>query len=288
MCCLRAGSDYQPRPKTLFLTLSLFTLMRLFTQVASVCLLAAVAHPAGAQAPAQDPGATGALPASRISYYNNQGRSVASTDSAEHREEMVFQSPAGGQLRIYYPSGKLRREVAYLDFSQRIKQGTETSYYETGEVKSRCRYQNDVPVEPYLQYYRTGQVRCRMNVKSGFFGSSGAAFTPDGKSLKYDLQTQQKPTLNGGGDQVIVAAVSSRVSYPPEALQLQKTGRVFATFLVDDAGFVRNARILKSPSPLFNATVLNAVGSLGRFEPGKMSGEPVDVLFTVPVSFKLQ
>lgn len=229
-----------------------------------------------------------AVPASRVSYYNAQGRPVARADSADHREEMVFQGPAGGQLRIYYPSGRLRREVAYLDFSQRTKQGPETSYYETGEVKSRCRYLNDVPVEAYVQYYRNGNVRCRMNVKSGFFGNSGAAFAPDGKPLKYDLQTQVKPTLNGGGDQAIMAAVNSHVSYPPEALLQQKTGRVFATFLVDDAGFVRNARILKSSSPLFNAVVLDAVWALGRFEPGKMSGEPVDIFFTIPVSFKLQ
>ena len=234
------------------------------------------------------PAATAAVPHTQTNFYNAKGRLVATADSAEHREEMVFQSPVGGQLRIYYPSGRLRREVAYLDFSQRIKQGPETSYYETGEVKSRCRYENDVPVEPYVQYYRTGSVRYRMNVKSGFFGSSGAAFTPEGKPLKYDLKTQVKPTLNGGGDQAIVAAVSSRVSYPPEALQQQQSGRVFATFLVDDAGFVRNVRILKSPSPLFNATVLDAVWALGRFEPGKMLGEPVDIFFTIPVSFKIQ
>ncbi|GAA4023633.1 hypothetical protein GCM10022409_04370 [Hymenobacter glaciei] len=229
-----------------------------------------------------------AIPAGRTNYYNARGRLVATADSADHREEMVYQNPVGGQLRIYYPSGRLRREVAYLDFNQRIKEGPETSYYETGEVKSRCRYQNDAPVQAYVQYYRNGKLRSRTNVKSGFFGSSGSAFTPEGKSLKYDAQTQVKPTLNGGGDQAIAAAVSSHVSYPPEALVQQKTGRVFATFLVDDAGFVRNVRILKSPSPLFNTTVMDAVWALGRFEPGKMSGEPVDTFFTIPVNFKLQ
>lgn len=250
---------------------------KLWSALWSLCALSA-----GAQS------LPGPVPANRTSFYNVRGRLVASADSADHREEMVFQSPVGGHLRIYYPSGRLRREAAYLNFSERIKQGPETSYYETGEVKSRCRYQNDVPVEAYVQYYRNGNVRCRMKVKGGFLGNTGAAFTPDGKPLKYNLQTQVKPTLNGGGDQAIAAAVNSHVSYPPEALLLQKTGRVFATFLVDDTGFVRNVRILKSPSPLFNTTVLDAIRALGRFEPGTMSGEPVDIFFTIPVSFKLQ
>ena len=240
---------------------------------------------AGAQALAAPPAP---VPASRTTFYNAQGRLLARPDSADHREEMVFDGPTGGVRRVYYPSGRLRRETAYLDFDQRIKQGAETSYYETGEVKSRCRYQRDAPTEAYVQYYRNGGVRSRTNVKSGFFGSTGSAFTPEGKPLKYDPQTQLKPTLNGGGDQAIAAAVASRVSYPAEAQLQQKTGRVFATFLVDDAGFVRNVRILKSPSPLFSETVLNAVWALGRFESGKMLGEPVDVFFTIPVSFKLQ
>ena len=250
--------------------------------------LSAVPTVAAAQSLAAPVAAGSVVPVTRTQYYNAKGRLAVSADSAEHREEMIFRDQVGGQLRVYYPSGQLRREVAYMDFGRRIKQGGETSYYETGEVKSRCRYENDVPVEAYIQYYRNGNVRCRMNVKGGFFGSSGSAFTPEGKPMKYNLLNQIKPTLNGGGDPVIATAVQRNVIYPPEALLQQKSGRVFATFLVDDAGFVRNVRILKTPSPLFNATVLDAVWALGRFKPGKMSGEPVDVFFTIPVSFKLQ
>ena len=250
--------------------------------------LSAVPTVAAAQSLAASVATGSVVPVTQIHYYNAKGRLAVSADSAEHREEMIFRDQLGGQLRVYYPSGQLRREAVYLDFGRRIKQGNETSYYETGEVKSRCRYENDVPVEAYVQYYRNGNVRCRMNVKNGFFGNTGAAFTPDGKPMKYDLLNQMKPTLNGGGDLVIAMAVQRNVSYPPEALLLQKSGRVFATFLVDDAGFVRNVRILKTPSPLFSATVLNAVWALSRFEPGKISGEPIDVFFTIPVSFKLQ
>jgi hypothetical protein len=46
--------------------------------------------------------------------------------------------------------------------------------------------------------------------------------------------------------------------------------------MVDDGGFVRNAQILKSASPLFNVTVLPAVAALVRLRPGEMAGEPVN------------
>jgi TonB family protein len=65
-------------------------------------------------------------------------------------------------------------------------------------------------------------------------------------------------------------------------------GKVLVAFMVDDAGFVRNAQILKSASPLFNVIVLQAVAALGRRRPGEMAGEPIDVFFTVPVTFAIR
>ena len=54
-----------------------------------------------------------------------------------------------------------------------------------------------------------------------------------------------------------------------EALRAQKTGKVFVSFMVDEVGFVRNIRIVKTPSLLFNQAVVAAVASLGRLNPGE-------------------
>jgi protein TonB len=64
--------------------------------------------------------------------------------------------------------------------------------------------------------------------------------------------------------------------------------KVLVAFMVDKAGFVRNAQILTSTSPLFNVTVLQAVAALGRLSLGEMTGEPIDVFFTVPVTFVIR
>ena len=39
--------------------------------------------------------------------------------------------------------------------------------------------------------------------------------------------------------------------------------------MVDEVGFVRNIRIVKTPSLLFNQAVVAAVASLGRLNPGE-------------------
>jgi protein TonB len=82
--------------------------------------------------------------------------------------------------------------------------------------------------------------------------------------------------------------VQRGVRYPVEALRAHITGKVLVAFMVNDAGFVRNAQILTSASPLFNVTVLQAVAALGRLSPGEMTGEPIDVFFTVPVTFAIR
>ena len=58
--------------------------------------------------------------------------------------------------------------------------------------------------------------------------------------------------------------------------------------MVDEVGFVRNIRIVKTPSLLFNQAVLAAVASLGRLNPGEQGCDPVDVFYTVPITFAIR
>lgn len=229
------------------------------------------------------------LPATRTLYFNTKGRLLPSADSADHREQMVYRDSIGGMVRVYYPSGKLRRVVPYLHFARGLKYGAECGFYETGELKSRYEYGLEGPVGPAVQYYRSGQVRLRISPADPAHPKGlSEVFSPDGQPLVLTPDQQQMPTLNGGGPAAIVEAVQRRVHYPVEALRTHAMGKVFVTFLVDDAGFVRNVRIVKTASPIFNTTVLQAVAALGRLTPGKMAGEPVDVSFTVPVTFVIQ
>jgi protein TonB len=241
-------------------------------------------------APANTPSDTPlALPATKTFYFNRKGQQIAPTDSVDHREELVYRDSIGGNVRIYYPSGKLRRIISYLHFGRGIKYGAESSFYETGELKSHCEYNLQGLVGAYEQFYRSGQVRMRTSLTGGLLGKGqGELYGPDGKPAEENPAQDKLPSLGAGGSAAIVAAVQRGVRYPVEALRARATGQVLVTFMVDDAGFVRNVQILKSASPLFNMTVLQAVAALGRLTPGQMGGEPIDVFFTVPVTFAIR
>jgi TonB family protein len=95
---------------------------------------------------------------------------------------------------------------------------------------------------------------------------------------------EQMPHLPGeNGVAPIVQAIQQKLTYPAG----EKTeGRVFVKFTVAADGTVHDTEIIKGLTPTFNAAVLAAVQQLPQFEPGKQSGEPVAVTFTVPVQFK--
>ena len=264
----------------------------LFNLFCAASLLLGAAQPACSQQLAGAGLATGAgLPPNRTWYYDVKGQTVKGTDNnIDHRSEMSYEDSVGGKLRIYYPSGKLRREVPYRDLSKGVKYGVESSYYESGEIKSRSEYGPKGPVGNYVQFYRNGAIRISTKPKNGFGGGNSSAFEPDGKPFKYNPLKEELPVYSEGkgGLAEIVAAIQKAVQYPVAAQQADISGRVFAGFMVDDAGFVSNVHILETPSVLFNDTVVQAINSLGRFTPGEMAGERVDVFFTVPVTFRLQ
>lgn len=252
------------------------------------------ATPAAAQQPADAPAKTNPVPPTVTLYYNAKGHRQATAEGADHREELVYRDSAGGTARVYYPSGKVRRLVPYAHFAYGLRQGSEMSFYETGELKSRCEYQLNAPLSPCLQYYRTGGVRWRMPVQevAATAEPRGECLMPDGTPATAEfLKSEKMPAMLNGRNatpQAVVEFVQRRVKFPMEALQRQISGRVVVGFIVDDAGFVRNVHIVSSVASVYNATVLQAVGELGRFTPGEMGGVTVDVSYQIPITFSIQ
>ncbi len=244
------------------------------------------AEPVAAQ---NNPAAAVATPATQTLYFDAMGKELKSAEGADHREEKIYRDSIGGTVRIYYPSGKLRRVVPYLHFQYGIKYGAEMSFYESGEIKSRCVYNTKGPLGYHEQFYRNGKVSARYPLGLDLpLNAKGEMFGPDGQPRAQGVALEKMPTLAGAGNRAIVATVQRAVRYPVEALRAQIQGKVLVSFMVDDAGFVRNVHVDSTPSPVFNQTVLAAVASLGRLTPGELDGETVDVFYTVPITFAIQ
>lgn len=108
----------------------------------------------------------------------------------------------------------------------------------------------------------------------------------DQSKIKIYKTVQQMP-MYLGGDTALLRDVSKNLVYPPEAIKSKTEGRVLLMFIVDKQGRVGEVKIINSVSPEIDQAAINAVKKLGRFEPGRDNGTPVNVWYTLPLNFKL-
>ncbi|PTN07483.1 M56 family metallopeptidase [Mangrovibacterium marinum] len=109
--------------------------------------------------------------------------------------------------------------------------------------------------------------------------------TIDGKPIFFIVE--QMPEFPGG-ELALRKAIASTVKYPVEAQKDGVQGKVYVTFVIDSAGKVRNARVVRGVAPSLDQEAIRVVSSLPDWTPGKQRGEPVAVSFTLPISFLLQ
>jgi TonB family protein len=95
---------------------------------------------------------------------------------------------------------------------------------------------------------------------------------------------EQMPQLpSGGGVQAITKQILDNFVYPAGE---HKQGRLFASFTVAATGDVADVKIIKGLATDYDEATLAAIRKLPRFVPGKQSGQPVAVNFTVPIVFQ--
>ena len=90
-----------------------------------------------------------------------------------------------------------------------------------------------------------------------------------------------------GGATALMQYLSQNIRYPKEAMESETQGRVIVTFVVCKDGSICDAKVVKSVSPALDAEGLRVISSMPNWTPGTQSGKPVNVKYTVPISFRL-
>lgn len=98
----------------------------------------------------------------------------------------------------------------------------------------------------------------------------------------------EQPPHYPGGEAALMMCVSDNLRYPPEAMEKNIQGTVILQFVVDEKGKVTDPKVMRSRHPALDAEALRVVKLLGTFTPGKQTGKPVSVYYTLPIRFKLK
>ena len=91
-----------------------------------------------------------------------------------------------------------------------------------------------------------------------------------------------------GGDRELLKFIAQSIKYPTDAQEAGVQGRVICSFVVDKKGNIVEPKIIRGIDPSLDAEALRVIGMMPRWTPGRQNGKAVRVLYTVPITFRLQ
>jgi len=101
------------------------------------------------------------------------------------------------------------------------------------------------------------------------------------------LFAEQQPEFFGG-NQAFANFLQKNLKYPRAAAQAGVQGRVFVEFTVGTDGKIEKAKTIKGIGFGCDEEALRVVNLMPNWKPGKQSGRPVRVRFTLPIAFQLE
>lgn len=106
----------------------------------------------------------------------------------------------------------------------------------------------------------------------------------------YDLVAIQEQPSFPGGDAEMLRFLTNNIKYPQQEKEMNISGKVFITFVIDKDGSVTETEVYKSlkGGPNCDREAMRVVKMMPKWSPGKQNGKPVKVRYILPIHFKLQ
>ncbi len=90
-----------------------------------------------------------------------------------------------------------------------------------------------------------------------------------------------------GGEDALAQFLKEHIKYPPKAAKNRIQGRVDVEFMVDKTGKVYDIRVVESVDKDLDKEAVRVCRLLPDFIPASVNGEPVEVLFKLPIKFNI-
>ena len=129
---------------------------------------------------------------------------------------------------------------------------------------------------------------------SVFANGTNASETPKEHHPQKTTQTkihdavEEMPEFNGG-QLAMMEFLMNNMKYPQAAVKAKQQGKAIVGFVVRKDGTVSDVHITKSAGhAVLDEEAIRVVKAMPAWKPGKQKGEPVNVKYCVPITFKLK
>ena len=90
-----------------------------------------------------------------------------------------------------------------------------------------------------------------------------------------------------GGEAALSQFLKDHIKYPPKGAKKKIQGRVEVAFWIDKSGKVHDVKVVDSVDKDLDKEAVRVCKLLPDFIPATVNGEPVEVLFKLPIRFKI-
>ena len=90
-----------------------------------------------------------------------------------------------------------------------------------------------------------------------------------------------------GGEEALAQFLKDHIKYPPKAAKRRIQGRVEVAFWIDKSGKVHDVKVVDSVDKDLEKEAVRVCMLLPDFIPASVNGEPVEVLFKLPIRFNI-
>lgn len=103
----------------------------------------------------------------------------------------------------------------------------------------------------------------------------------------YDFVSVDQVPKFPGGIEEFYKYLGENIKYPKEAADKKVEGKVFMQFVVEKDGSLNQIKVISGPGSGTNEEAVRVLTASPKWNPGKIKGKPVRVMYHIPVSFAL-
>ena len=166
-----------------------------------------------------------------------------------------------------------------------VKTGQYTFYTPLGKPYASGFYSNNIPFRLWSYFDSEGKVVASVNYSGAIQFMKNFGDIDIGED--YVLQAKKAPKFGKKGMKEFLSFIQENAIYPPFALINNMEGIAVCQFVIDKTGQLINARIVESLNEDFDLEVIRVLSLSPKWKPGIDNGNPVNVMYTVPIHFKL-
>ncbi|MEN8203550.1 MAG: energy transducer TonB [Bacteroidota bacterium] len=154
-----------------------------------------------------------------------------------------------------------------------------------GEPYANGSYSNNIPFRIWNYFDTDGQVIASLNYSATLQFLMNFGDIEIGDDFVYQARKAPKFGRKGMGE--FIGFIKENAVYPPFPLINNEEGKVVCQFVIDKSGQMINARIVEGVNEDLDLEVLRVLSLSPLWKPGKIKGDPVNVMYRLAVHFKM-